>query len=307
MAVYHLGLRATARKLTPRRLADTVRVVLSDEVLVVDWVNRGPVRENWGDAVAPLLVERLSGRPVVNHRDVFTPRSRTVYTTIGSMLGTVDAPRVTVWGSGFVDSRATLRCRPERVCAVRGPLTRAKLLDAGVDCPEVYGDPALLFPRIHRPERTAEFELGVIPHFREHELDEVDRMRSWDGVHVIDIRGGIRHVADQINRCRRIASSSLHGLVAADAYGIPAAWVRITDRPAGDGFKFRDYLASTGGRAEPPLEVTTSTTRDDVLERIEPAPMEVDVDGFLDACPFLDRQHFERRGAAPLADRPAGR
>jgi len=51
-------------------------------------------------------------------------------------------------------------------------------------------------------------------------------------------------VARQIASCRKIVSSSLHGIIAAHAYGIPAAWVEFSNQLAGDGIKFADHFAS---------------------------------------------------------------
>jgi len=43
-----------------------------------------------------------------------------------------------------------------------------------------------------------------------------------------------------------VISSSLHGLIIAHAYNIPAIWVRLGNRLYGDNIKFRDYLLSVG-------------------------------------------------------------
>lgn len=56
-------------------------------------------------------------------------------------------------------------------------------------------------------------------------------------------------VIRQIGRCRKIVSSSLHGIILADAFGIP----RRTEMAAsmaspweGQSYKFRDYAGSVG-------------------------------------------------------------
>lgn len=52
-------------------------------------------------------------------------------------------------------------------------------------------------------------------------------------------------------RCRRIVSSSLHGLVLADSLGVPNLWDPYLAADAGAGFKFRDYGSAFGERIEP--------------------------------------------------------
>lgn len=286
-ALLQRGLRSKARRFLPENLSDAF-AARGDDVLLVDWVNRGPVKENWGDAIAPVLAERLSGKRVVNQRDVLNLSGRPVYTTIGSMLGTIDTPHAVVWGTGFVDTKSELQQRPARVCAVRGPRSRAKLLAAGVECPEVFGDPALLAPRFWPGSTTKRHQLGIIPHFKDTAEVATWDLGSQDGVHLIDIRGSLEQVVEEITSCERIASGSLHGLVAADAYGIPATWIQFSTRAFGDGFKFRDYLEAAGGRPLDPLEVDASTSVDEIGSRIGEAHMEVDLDAFVAACPFLD-------------------
>ena len=55
-----------------------------------------------------------------------------------------------------------------------------------------------------------------------------------------------KEVIDEILKCNKIVSSSLHGIVLAEAYGIPAKWEKYSDDVLGNGFKFRDYLSGTG-------------------------------------------------------------
>ena len=285
------GLRSKLRRISPANLAEALRA-RSDDVLFVDWVNRGPVRDNWGDFIAPELVRRLSGKQVVNQRDVINLGGKPVYTTIGSMLGTIDTPKAIVWGTGFVDTASTLQTRPAQVCAVRGPRSRQKLLDAGVDCPEVFGDPALLAPMFWKPADAKRHKIGVIPHFRDYGMDTANRLGTFDGVTVINISGGLDQVVKEITACDFIVSGSLHGLVCADAYGVPAAWIQFSDAAFGDGFKFRDYLDSVGGRRRDPLLVDGTTTLAQLEDLYEEVTSNVDIEAFLAACPFLDRSQL---------------
>lgn len=289
------GLRSKVLRATPANLVQAARALFDDDVLLVDWVNRGPVTKNWGDKIAPTLVDRLSGKQVVNVRDVITTGNKPVYTTIGSMLGTVRARNLVVWGSGFVDTSHSLQVRPRQICAVRGPLTRQRLLDSGVECPDIVGDPALLYSMFYRPQVSKDYRLGVLAHWRDQDLPAVRRLVDNDGTRFIDITAGLEEVADQINSCERVASSSLHGMVAGDGYGVPSMWVRFSDRPYGDGFKFRDYLASVGRSSESdPLMVTVDTSIDEVLERFVDYEIDIDLDAFVQSCPFLDPQVLAR-------------
>lgn len=107
--------------------------------------------------------------------------------------------------------------------------------------PEVYGDPALLLPLVYNPEVEQESIVGYIPHYVDKKLlpplqeDEI----------LIDVQQDWKKTVRDIKRCSMIISSSLHGIVAAEAYGIPAVWVSYSDKIIGGDLKFQDYFLGT--------------------------------------------------------------
>ena len=175
---------------------------------------------------------------------------------------------------------------PRKICAVRGPLTRARLIEQGVDCPEVYGDPALLLPRFYNPSVAKTHKIGIIPHYIDQGSEHLERFTGDPAVLLIDVTNGYRKFVQQIKSCERIASSSLHGIILADAYGVPSTWIELSDKVDGDGFKFRDYFLSVGREDKEPLVVSSETKLDDILDRFYDYRIHIDLDKLLQACPF---------------------
>jgi hypothetical protein len=173
-----------------------------------------------------------------------------------------------------------------QMLAVRGPLTRLRALECGASCPEIYGDPALLLPRFYSPRAAARVRLGVVPHY----FDKPRIAAHWrppQGCALIDIQQGIERVIDEIACCDRILSSSLHGLIVAHAYGVPAMWVKFGDTLLGDGSKFRDYLGSVGQTIAEPIRLDNQVSAaESLLSQIPPAPREIDTDALWAVCPF---------------------
>ena len=66
---------------------------------------------------------------------------------------------------------------------------------------------------------------------------------------------------ERVARCRAVVSSSLHGLITAHAYGIPAVPVSFGDRLYGDNVKFLDYALSVG--VEKPIVKPVALRRQD--------------------------------------------
>lgn len=241
---------------------------------------------NWGDALNPWLVSMLSGREVVMTKEPYLRK----YLVIGSTLGLANE-NVEVWGSGFIKENETLDVLPRKIHAVRGPLTRKALLDSGIPCPEVYGDPALLLPKFFNPDIPKIHNVGVIPHYIEKNHPWIVHLRDQPGVNVIDIDSGLEEVVRQVKSCRVIASSSLHGLICSDAYGVPNVWIKLTDNIIGGDFKFRDYRLSIGAPDPIPLVVTDNLSINEVMKHAVKYEVKLNLNDLMNACPFLERNN----------------
>ena len=165
------------------------------------------------------------------------------YLTVGSIIGLANRNSI-VWGSGIIKKNE--KVRKAKFVAVRGPKTRNRLLELGYKVPQIYGDPAILLPKLIPDVLDKKYEYGIIPHYVDYE--EINKMwGSVEGVKVIDLMTeDIVKTTHEILECERIISSSLHGLIVSHAYRIPALWVKFSDKLAGDNIKFYDYFESVG-------------------------------------------------------------
>lgn len=244
---------------------------------------------NFGDWVGPLIYEARTGRkPIWRHPE---GHGRGPYhVTAGSILAFGHSDReAIVWGSGIHNGVAEIG-ELGQVTALRGPMTRERVLACGNTASDVFGDPGLLVPRVlglrPTPGATA---LGVVPHYF-----DIDRTRElFEGlpeVRIIDVRRSVQAVARDIAECGAVVSSSLHGVITAHALGLPTVWISVVDPGDRGYFKFFDYFAGlgvenvTGPVTVPDRETATELARE-AFHR--PAP---DVQPLLDpleaACPF---------------------
>jgi pyruvyltransferase len=237
---------------------------------------------NWGDALSPVLVELLSGRSVVHVAGLHHHR----HLAIGSILGGANE-RAEVWGSGFISADERIRGGAPVVHAVRGPLTRDALIKQGVDCPEIYGDPALLLPRFFDPNVEKSYRVGVIPHYIDKGHPWLNRIRQERRALIIDIEAGIAEFVRAVKSCEAILSSSLHGLICADAYGIPNAQIKLSDNVVGGDFKFNDYRFSIGGDRRRAIVITETTKLSAAAAAVEQNELNIDLRGLMLACPYL--------------------
>lgn len=205
---------------------------------------------NFGDHLARVVVTKL----LASHGHLLeeeTAESHRLF-AVGSVLHFAQDGDV-VWGSG-VNGKiepAQHRFRTLDVRAVRGPLTREFLMARGIAVPEVYGDPALLLPTLF-PERFARHVRSpyvVVPNLHDLKLAQAAHMR-----HIVSPMWSWNRCVAAILEGELVISSSLHGIIIAEAYGIPARYLRLSDTE--NIFKYNDYMLGTGrGAIEPAASV----------------------------------------------------
>lgn len=158
---------------------------------------------------------------------------------IGSVLEHMpDAWTGTICGTGQLHPETRPNLRNARVLGLRGHMTMNRCVGLPGHTPIVLGDPGLLVSRVVR-HPVAKYELGVVPHWSDTELHA-----RYKYGHLIDPSGPPDQVVAEIARCKRIVSSSLHGLITADAFGIPRQ-AELHPRAIHEGgdFKYWDYAS----------------------------------------------------------------
>lgn len=244
---------------------------------------------NWGDALSPVLARMLSGLPVKHMAWHHQHR----YLAIGSILSHANG-WAEVWGSGFLWPEEKVLEPPQAVHAVRGPRSRAKLLEQGIDCPEIFGDPALLLPSFFNPQVPKRRAVGIIPHYIDKDHPWLERYGQDPQVRIIDVEGDIFKFVEDVKSCELIVSSSLHGLICADAYGIPNLWVELSDRLFGRSFKFLDYFESVERDTPNPVRPDPTTPLARVTQCHRPHTVKMNLEPLICACPFI-APHVRRR------------
>ena len=255
---------------------------------------------NWGDDMNYYLVEMISGKKVLHLPDSMLLRiiPAESYLVVGSTMTFYSLDHVTVWGTGIINTHKIpyITGKPTQICAVRGPLTRAALIEKGYDCPMVYGDPILLISQFYQPSVARnQHEYGIIPHYSDKNNPTILELKDR-GIKVIDIQKYNRwqDFVDDIYQCKYIVSSSLHGLIVAESYGIPSVWVGFSDYIDGWDFKFRDYYLSLQKKDVQmiPISKAEDVFSEQVLITLQTwRKGSINLDLLLSSCPFYGEVH----------------
>ena len=185
---------------------------------------------NFGDILNPFIFDYFQ----INYKFSHLEAANTL--CIGSVIRRARED-FNVFGSGIMFSKDKPHPKA-KYHFVRGPRTRKNVLSNGGHCPPIYGDPAFLLP-LFCNESKKEYNVGIVPHFVDYKFVK----ETYPNHYIIDVLNkDPLEVAKQITKCRHIISSSLHGIIAAHAYGIPAAWVKFSNNVKGDDVKFYDYF-----------------------------------------------------------------
>lgn len=253
-----------------------------EESISIGWL---PCYGNWGDQLNKILCEKIS-RKKVRLVDAINPQEFCYY-NIGSVLGWITSSNCEVWGTGFISKDSKLQSVPKKIHAVRGPLTREKILEQNVECPEIYGDPALLYPMFYMPLIEKKYKYGIIPHYIDQNSRWVLKFQNNPFVKIINVLDpSINRFVNEINSCEIILSSSLHGIICGDSYGIPSYWIKLSDNVIGGEFKFVDYFLSVKRSDFTPIIPKLNDSLEDLTKQFCSYDIDIDLDKLFNACPF---------------------
>jgi len=203
------------------------------------WWSDSPYPGNLGDSLNPWIIDGLTGIPPIK----VGLNDPGVMLAIGSTAQKA-RDNALVWGSGFISKDSPVNAKSE-YCAVRGALSRAMVHKADGLCPPIYGDPALFMPLVFPRVKKSTGRIGVIPHYIHEDL-----IKGGDYLHLSVKRASkadFQKFVDDLCECSYVFSSSLHGLIIARAYGIPARRLIFSGKKlSGDDMKFEDYYSGIG-------------------------------------------------------------
>lgn len=188
------------------------------------WWWRPKKGKNFGDELGVLILKKMGfkvKRVALKHAD---------YILGGTVLDTVikyaNNPKLISVGASWDN----VIDKDYDVIFSRGLLTNKNL---NKDC--LTGDIGLLVSRFY-PKHYPVYNIGVVRHLvdtRDYNFADI----------VIDSSEPAEEVIKKISQCRVIMSSSLHGLIIADSYGIPNMRI-YHDEIIGADYKYLDYMSS---------------------------------------------------------------
>jgi hypothetical protein len=316
---------AAATRAAPR--SDLARA--AEQSIPLCWAAAGRDQDylNLGDALSPVMVAAVAGKPV-RHAAARSAAPR--MSAVGTIGHGLQNGQIWVWGTGSSAWRNPLAKDGGReayvtppdtklhVSATRGPISWRLLAGEEPAAHAVFGDPVWLLPRYFQPPPGKTAELGAILHLAEladratdvHPKPELKRYvvpPALDGKvrllnTVTDISAAaLRRRLEDILACKRIVSTSLHGLVFAESYGIPCLYFTALPGRAGlrhirlgpdDKLNLRmsDLYAGLGEKVIPVYNQPKGEATDwaDVIAAIDRSwrPKQLDEARLLDAFPL---------------------
>ncbi len=193
---------------------------------------------NFGDALNKVLLPHF-GLPAV-----WCDAPKAAAVGVGSILDLIPQSFAgSLLGAGFMWEHHASTFPKAEYLLVRGRLSAER---CQAPASTLIGDPGLLVGRIFHPDLTVKYTLGIVPHYvdQSHPAIRAITKRYPTEIKFIDVREGVEKIVTQIAECEQIISSSLHGLIAADALGKPNKWILISSRVLGGQFKFHDYFSA---------------------------------------------------------------
>lgn len=218
-------------------------------------------KKNFGDLLAPLLINKFC-----HFNTKLTDPANAQIFMVGSIAEFIPKDWIgVVAGIGKLHENTNIEyLKNSKILSLRGPLSAKGLSVKNI----VFGDPGLLCNELVEV-REKKYDLGLVPHWTDTALEQNPIFKKYNPK-IIRVSDDPLKVIKEIGECKKIVSSSLHGIIIADAFGIPRR-IEISPRvlshahQEGGLFKWRDYSASLGVELE--LGVTKEIKRTIITDK----------------------------------------
>eukprot|EP01068_Selenidium_serpulae_P011481 Selendium_serpulae@DN5669_c0_g1_i3.p1 len=253
---------------------------------------------NFGDIMGPAIVKRIIAHHFQCDADHIptetverTQQQYRCLVTLGTIIQMVQ-PGDDVWCAGLVPAFLAPEGRIEtnaQYHTVRGPKTRKYLTDRGATVNSTHVGDAGTMIKLFFPEITERISDGIpcfLPHFHDHKK-ALNSFGNDMKIRILNVLDPWKDVVAAISRCRTVASSSLHGLVVADAIGVPNMWFQFPGVVEKQRFKYLDYFLSVGRSTQEPEQTIDSVFK---FEKYDDPPSAETIDkvsrGLLASFPY---------------------
>lgn len=240
-----------------------------------DMVLFGSNGRNFGDRIQEDILNKYN----ISFVKTNDPSQANLFCT-GSVLhkiNNVSSGVATIMGAGLIYPIPLRASCNINVIGLRGMLSAEAL---NVD-PVFLGDPGIIVDGIYEDIDSDHKKnvIGLVPHYND-QSDPIflELVKSHpDHIVMIDVRESPRAVCDNISKCEYVIASSLHGLIVALSFGIPAAGVFLSAEVMGNGFKFYDFISCFKDKSYFPLvNLTGYETITEIKKMIPDVPSELE-------------------------------
>lgn len=201
----------------------------------------------------------------------------------GSLLQSVpEGYSGTILGAGFQEEHQARAFPQANILAVRGRLT-AERCRAPREC--LLADPGLLAGSLLTELPPIRHTMAIIPHVADqsaphlHAVYQKYAKRPLCGdenapgeIVLVNLRSEPLKVLELIASSEYVLSSSLYGLIAAEALGKPCGWLVLSRHVPGGAFKFQDYYSAFDRSEQPVLLNGTETLHELIRTTRPPSP-----------------------------------
>ena len=239
---------------------------------------------NVGERINPALVATISGLPTA----YYPFAAKTHLLVAGSTLASA-APLSHIWGAGLRRPDAGVgAAAADAIYAVRGKLTYSALRKAGISLGDIpLGDPGFIAPKLLGIKRSAvpRFAVGIVPHCADRADPRFRRLLSDPIVKDLNVHLDPEQFLNDMADCQVVVSSSLYGLIFAEALEIPNLWVTVRE-DIGSRFKFDDWFSTTVNPQRAPLVLSGADTAAELATHASLHTTTIDPSALLGAFPL---------------------